>query len=254
MTRTRTLSRTPSPQPRRLFAVFSALAGLTAAAFVLALSMAFSAHAAQGQSGRSAPNQSAPNPSAKTQEEAVILALGTSLTAGYNLPQPEGFTARLEAALEAEGYPVRIINAGVSGDTSAGGRARLDWLMSGEITHAIVELGSNDALRGLDPAQTEANLDAILTRLKQEDIEILLTGMLAPPNLGDEYEAEFNAIYPRLAEKHDVLFYPFFLDGVAAEPELNQPDGIHPNAEGTKVIVERILPYVKRLLNGEDVG
>lgn len=177
-----------------------------------------------------------------------ILVLGDSLTAGYGLPPGDGFTAQLQARLRAEGYDARVLNGGVSGDTSAGGLARLDWALADEPDIAIVELGANDGLRGLDPAALSANLDAILQRLRGADVRVLLAGMRAPPNLGRDYEAAFNRVFPALAEKHDVALYPFFLDGVAARPELNQPDGIHPNRAGVAVIVDRITPYVVRLL------
>ncbi len=182
-------------------------------------------------------------------ENAVILALGDSLTAGYGLPKAESFPAQLEAALQAQGHQVRVINGGVSGDTSAGGLARMDWLMVEKPDLIIVELGANDALRAIDPAQTMANLDRIVEKSKASGARVLLAGMLAPPNLGRDYAAQFNAIYPALAEKHGVPLYPFFLDGVAAEPQLNQPDGMHPTAEGISVIVQRITPHVTQALN-----
>jgi acyl-CoA thioesterase-1 len=181
-------------------------------------------------------------------ETPTILAFGDSLIAGYGLASRDGFTAKLEAALRAKGFEVRVINGGLSGDTSAGGLARLDWALEPKPDFAIVELGGNDGLRGLDPAQTRANLDAILTKLKARGVPALFAGMYAPPNLGPDYGKAFNALYPELAEKHGVLFYPFFLDGVAADPALNQPDGIHPNAKGVDVIVERILPHVLKLI------
>jgi acyl-CoA thioesterase-1 len=181
-------------------------------------------------------------------EPVRILALGDSLTAGYGLARAATYPARLETALGRAGFDVQVINAGVSGDTSAGGLARLDWALAARPHAAIVELGANDGLRGLDPAATEANLDAIVTRLKAAGVRVLLAGMKAPPNLGREYGAEFAALYPRLAEKHQVALIPFFLDGVAAVAGLNQDDGIHPNARGVVVVVRRILPLVKRLL------
>ncbi len=184
--------------------------------------------------------------SARAAESIVVL--GDSLTAGYGLPAGDAFPARLQTALKDEGREVAVLNAGVSGDTSAGGRSRLDWTLSGGPAAMILELGANDGLRGLDPAATFDNLDAIIAKAKAAGVQVLLTGMLAPPNLGQEYADDFNAVFPRLAEKHDVLFYPFFLAGVAAKPELNQDDGIHPNAEGVKVIVDRIMPYVLDLL------
>jgi acyl-CoA thioesterase-1 len=150
--------------------------------------------------------------------------------------------------LKAKGIAARVINAGLSGDTSAGGLARLDWALEPKPDFAIIELGANDGLRGLDPAQTNANLDAILSKLKAKGVPALLAGMYAPPNMGPDYGQAFNALYPALAEKHGVAFYPFFLDGVAANASLNQPDGIHPNAKGVDIIVARILPHVLRLI------
>jgi len=184
-----------------------------------------------------------------------IVALGDSLTAGLGLAQEDAYTVRLQAALRADGIDAVVVNSGVSGDTSAGGLSRLDWALApgpdGPADALIVELGANDGLRGLDPKATEKNLDAILARAGERGLKVLLTGMLAPPNLGREYGAEFNGIFPRLAAKHGILLYPFFLEGVAADPALNQADGIHPNARGVAVIVERMLPYVKKLIAGQ---
>ncbi len=177
-----------------------------------------------------------------------ILALGTSLTQGYGVPPGFDFTVVLEARLRASGIDAKVINAGVSGDTSAGGLARLDWSLADRPDAAILELGSNDALRGQSPAQTESNIAAVLTKLKAAHVPVLLTGMLAPRNFGPEYAAQFDPIYPRLAKRFDVLFYPFILDGVAMNPKLNQADGINPNPAGVRIVVERILPYVKRLV------
>lgn len=177
-----------------------------------------------------------------------ILALGDSLTAGYGLPAEQSFPSQLEQALRARGHDVQVINAGVSGDTSAGGLARLDWVMAEQPQAAIVALGANDGLRGLDPAQTHTNLAAIVRRLQSEGVRILLAGMKAPPNLGREYQRAFAGTFSRLAAEYDVVFYPFLLDGVAAVPDLNQNDGIHPNAKGVHAMVEAILPYVERLL------
>jgi len=177
-----------------------------------------------------------------------LLALGDSLTAGYGLPLADSFPAQLERALRAQGLAVSVINAGVSGDTTAGGRARLDWALQDKPDAVLVELGANDGLRGLDPVQTRANLDAILTKLQDAGLPILLTGMLAPPNLGVSYGAGFNALFPDLARQHHVAFYPFFLDGAAAQPPLLQADGMHPNAQGVAVIVSRILPATTKLL------
>jgi len=178
-----------------------------------------------------------------------ILVLGDSLTAGYGLAPEEAFPVKLEQRLKKEGRNVRVLNGGVSGDTSAGGRARLDWALADKPDAVIVELGANDGLRGLEPAQMKDNLDAIIADLKKRNIAVLLAGMRAPPNFGPRYGAEFDAVYPSLAKKHAVPLYPFFLDGVAAEPALNQRDGIHPNRDGVRVIVDRITSYVLRLLD-----
>lgn len=178
----------------------------------------------------------------------TILALGSSLTQGYGLPPGTEFTTVLQQALKASGIDARIINAGVSGDTSAGGLARLDWSLADHPDAVILELGSNDALRGLPPAETRANLSKILATLKTRHIPVLLTGMKAPRNLGPDYAKGFDPIYPDLARQYGVLLYPFFLDGVAMNPKLNQADGIHPNAAGEKIIVERMLPDVKTLV------
>lgn len=181
-------------------------------------------------------------------EPPRLLVLGDSLVAGYGLPRGDGFVAKLQAALKAKGVDVEMADAGVSGDTTAGGRARLNFVLKTEPKAAIVELGANDALRALPPEEAERNLDAILTELKRRKIPVLLAGMYAPPNLGADYGRAFNAIYPRLAKKHGVALYPFFLDGVAGEPAMNQPDGLHPNAKGVDEIVQRILPSVLKLL------
>jgi acyl-CoA thioesterase-1 len=177
-----------------------------------------------------------------------ILALGTSLTQGYGLPPGTEFTTVLQEKLKAAGVDATIINAGVSGDTSADGLSRLDWSLADNPKVAIIELGSNDALRGLAPAQTEKNLSAVLAKLKAAHVAVLLCGMHAPRNLGPEYVAQFDPIYPRLAKQTGVLFYPFILDGVALNPKLNQADGIHPNPAGVQIIVGRILPDVLRLV------
>ncbi|MCR4376759.1 MAG: arylesterase [Rhodospirillales bacterium] len=173
-------------------------------------------------------------------DEVTILALGDSLTAGLGLDQADAFPAQLETALRDAGHTVTVVNAGVSGDTSAGGRSRLEWLLTPEIDAVIVELGANDGLRGLDPGETRANLEWILAALKQRGLPVLLTGMQAPPNLGQDYGREFNALYPDLAQRYGALFDPFYLEGVAADPALNQPDGIHPNAQGVAIIVNRL--------------
>jgi acyl-CoA thioesterase I len=179
-----------------------------------------------------------------------IVALGDSLSAGYLLPPGAGFPEQLDRALTAKGLHVTVMNAGVSGDTSTGGLARLDWAVSPETDAVIVELGSNDALRGIEPEVTRANLDAILQRLTERGVKVLIAGMLAPPNMGDDYAADFNGIFAELSEKYSVPIYPFFLDGVAAERHLNLADGMHPTEEGVGVIVERILPLVETLIEG----
>jgi len=181
-----------------------------------------------------------------------ILAFGDSLVHGYGLATDDTFPAQLERALRDAGRPVEVLNGGNSGDTTAAGLARLDWALSDRPDLAIVELGGNDGLRGIDPDETYRNLDAILTRLEAEGIPVLFTGMLAPRNLGADYAEAFDAVFPRLAAAHGVAFYPFFLDGVAMRPELNQPDGIHPNAAGVARVVERILPSVVRLIESHE--
>lgn len=177
-----------------------------------------------------------------------ILALGDSLTAGYGLPASDGFVPVLQRALRDRGLDVRVIDAGVSGDTSAGGRARLEWALAEGADAAIVELGANDGLRGLSPREMEANLAAILDTLAQRRIPTLLSGMYAPPNFGSQYQQEFRGVFDRLGARPGILYDPFFLEGVAAERALNQPDGIHPNAEGVRRIVARMLPMIEQLV------
>ena len=177
-----------------------------------------------------------------------IVALGDSLTAGPGLPVDAAFPARLAAALKAKGIAATIVNAGVSGDTASGGLGRLDWSVPPGTEAVILELGANDALRGIDPAVTKTALDSILKKLKDRHIAVLLAGMRAPRNLGPEYVGAFDAIYPALASTHAVVFYPFFLDGVASEPKLNQGDGMHPNGKGVTQIVRSIIPSVEELI------
>ena len=175
--------------------------------------------------------------------------LGDSLSAGLGLPAEAAFPARLEQALKAKGVAVEIHNAGVSGDTASGGLARLDWSVPEGTDAVIVELGANDALRGLDPKVTRNALDQILRRLKQRGLAVLFAGMRAPRNMGPDYARAFDQIFPDLARAHDVIFYPFFLEGVATDSKLNLGDGIHPNQAGVEAIVRRILPQVEQLLS-----
>lgn len=181
-------------------------------------------------------------------DEIVIVVLGDSLTAGYGVASDVAFPVRLELALREKGYKVRVHNAGVSGDTAADALARLDWAVTDDADAVIVELGANDALRGFSPERTEKTLDDILKSLKGRGLPVLLTGMEAPRNYGPDYAKKFAGMYARLAKRHEVLLYPFFLEGVALDSKLNQPDGIHPNAEGVAVIVRNILPSVEKLI------
>ena len=181
---------------------------------------------------------------------ASVLWLGDSITAGYGLAPDEALPVKLEARLKADGFDASVINGGVSGDTTAGGLARLDWALADHPRFALVALGANDMLRGLDPGQAYDNLDKILARLKQAGVKTLLVGMLAPTNWGRDYQRDFDAIYPQLAAKWHVPLYPFLLDGVAIDPNLNQGDGLHPNAAGVAVMVGRMAPAVESLLKG----
>jgi acyl-CoA thioesterase-1 len=178
-----------------------------------------------------------------------IAILGDSLAAGYGVKPAEAFPARLQVALKADGRNVEILNHGVSGDTTAGGLDRIDWMLGDKPDIVIVELGGNDALRAIDPATTERNLEAIITKLQDAKVTVWLTGMLAPRNLGPQYASAFDGIYKKLADKHGVPLYPFFLEGVAQDPALNQPDGIHPNPKGVDIMVERILPFITKNLD-----
>jgi acyl-CoA thioesterase-1 len=182
--------------------------------------------------------------------EIRLLMLGDSITAGYGLARPEGPPARIQALLRERGRNVRVIDAGVSGDTTAGGRARIEWALADRPHAAIVALGGNDGLRGLAPAQMRQNLVAILDALARRNIPTLLAGMLAPPNLGAEYGREFAGVFETLSrERPDLVHYPFLLDGVAGDPALNQPDRIHPTAQGADIIARRMLPFIETLLD-----
>lgn len=190
----------------------------------------------------------AQTPAAAPAKPVKMVVLGDSLSAGLGLSGSAAFPARLQKALGDKGIKIDMINAGVSGDTSSGGRDRLDWSIPEGTEVVVLELGANDALRGTDPAVTRVALTDILTRLKARKITVLLCGMLAPPNYGSEYAAKFNAIYPELSKSFDVPLYPFFLEGVAADAKLNQADGLHPTAEGVDIIVKNILPMVEALV------
>jgi acyl-CoA thioesterase I len=186
--------------------------------------------------------------SAQAKSPIKLVVLGDSLSAGLGLAGQDAFPMKLQKALQDKGVAVDMINAGVSGDTSSGGRDRLDWSVPEGTEGVIVELGANDALRGLDPDVTRAALGDIVARLKARGIAVMLCGMLAPPNYGSDYAARFNSIYPELSKKFDVQLYPFFLDGVAADAKLNQADGIHPTAAGVDIIVKNMMPAVEAFL------
>ncbi|WP_315924019.1 arylesterase [Mesorhizobium sp. SP-1A] len=188
------------------------------------------------------------SPAAAKAEPYRIVAVGDSLMAGFGLPPGETFPEKLQAALKAKGYDVTIDNAGASGDTSSGGLSRLDWSVPEGTRLVILELGANDMLRGIEPALTEKNLDAMISRLKARGVQVILAGMRAAPNLGPDYQKAFDGIYKLLADRHGVTLYPFFIDGVAAQKALLQDDGMHPNGEGVGRMVERFLPVIEPLL------
>ena len=185
-------------------------------------------------------------------QEKIILAMGDSLMAGYNLPPGAGFPEQLNLWLTQNGANVRVLNSGVSGDTTAGGLSRLDWALAsipgGMPDLLILEFGGNDMLRGIDPTVTRQNMDAILKALAEKGVPVLVMGMRAPPNMGPEFEQEFNAIFPELAEKYGAELYPFYLEGVAANPDLNLQDGIHPNEEGIIIMVNNAGPFILDLI------
>jgi len=193
--------------------------------------------------------QSAPDAPAQARATEIV-AFGDSLMAGYELPPEDAFPVKLEAALRERGHDVAIANAAVSGDTTSGGLARLDWSVPDGTDAVLLELGGNDALRGIGPEETRANLEKMIGRFRERGITVMLVGMLAPPNMGDAYAQAFDAIYPDLAGQYGLVFYPFFLDGVAAVDGLGLGDGIHPNGKGVDVMVERFLPYAEKLLAG----
>ncbi len=180
-----------------------------------------------------------------------IVVFGDSLAAGHGLPESAGFPAQLEVHLRAAGISVRVVDAGLSGDTTAGGLARLDWTLAEKPEFVILELGGNDLLRGIDPKVTRANLDAMIAKIEAAGAKVLLAGMRAPPNWGADYQQQFDRIYPELAASHRVALYPFFLEGVAMDPKLNQADGLHPNEQGVATLVDRIAPYVTKLIGAK---
>lgn len=187
-------------------------------------------------------------PAAAESQPTRLLLLGDSLTAGYGLPPDAGFVAQLDRALQAAGISATLLDAGVSGDTTAGGRGRIAWSLADKPTHALVALGANDALRGLPADAAQENLQAILDAFAEAGVPVLLAGMQAPRNWGQDYAEAFDAIYPAVAEKAGVMLYPFFLEGVALDPTLNQADGIHPNAAGVAVMIEKLKPWIVQLL------
>ena len=186
---------------------------------------------------------------ARAADPIRILAFGDSLTAGYGLPEAETLTARLADALNKMGRPAAVINGGVSGDTTADGLTRIDWALADKPQIMVLALGANDMLRGIDPGSTRANLEGIIEKAKGAGVEVVLAGMLAPPNLGDEYKSAFDAIYPELAKTHNLLFMPFLLQDVAQVSDLNQGDGIHPNGNGVAIMVRNLLPYVTQAMD-----
>jgi acyl-CoA thioesterase-1 len=193
-------------------------------------------------------------PGAEAATPVKLVAFGDSLTAGYLLPPDQSFPAQLDAALAAKGYTVEVTNAGVSGDTTAAGLERFDWAVPPGTDAVILELGANDALRGQSPADAKANLEQLISKLKARNIAVLLAGMRAPKNWGEAYASEFDGMYAEIAAKHDLILYPFFLDGVALDPSLNLDDGLHPNGKGVAEIVKRILPKVEDLLRRVNVA
>lgn len=196
------------------------------------------------------PDVNATDPEAE--KPPLVVFLGDSLTAGYGLDEEQAFPALVESRLEAAGQPIRMVNAGISGDTTAGGLNRLDWLLSQQPDILVVSLGANDGLRGVELTSSEENLRQIVTKAKEKGVKVLLVGMLIPPNYGPDYTEQFAAIYPKLAEELDVALLPFLLEGVAADPELNLADGIHPNAEGHEILATTVLQHLTPLLDGLD--
>jgi acyl-CoA thioesterase-1 len=202
--------------------------------------------------GTSAMSTTASPPATPTAALPRIVFLGDSLTAGLGLRPPDSVPALIQARLDAAGYRYEVVNAGVSGDTSAGGLSRLEWSLDGNVEVLVLELGANDGLRGLPPSQLKRNLEEIITRAKQRGITVILTGMEAPPNYGAAYTSEFRQVYRDLADAHDVTFMPFYLEGVAGNPALNQPDGIHPNAAGSRILERAVWQVLEPVLEKQD--
>lgn len=228
----------------------SIVRGRGALRYSLAALIACAIWAGAGCEGERPDAGAAPVANPVADERPVVLFLGTSLTAGYGLPSDEAFPALLGERLVQEGLDYRVVNAGVSGDTSAGGRRRLDWLLRMPLAVLVLELGANDMLRGLDVAALRENLDAILSHVRRAhpDARLVVAGMRAPPNLGADYARRFEAVYPELAARFDAALVPFLLAGVAGDPELNLPDGIHPTAEGHRLLAESLWPVLEPLL------
>jgi acyl-CoA thioesterase-1 len=203
--------------------------------------------------GAPAPGAVREAPRAADEGRPKIVAFGDSLTAGSGVAPNESYPAQLQARLDRAGYRAKVVNAGVAGETTAGGLRRVDWILKGRPDIVILELGANDGLRGLDPAQARANLDAIIRRLKDAGATVILAGMMMPPNYGEDYTRRFAAIYPALARAHGVAFVPFFLQGVGGDPALNLPDGIHPNAAGYRIVVDHLLPVLEPLIKQHKV-
>ena len=226
---------------------FAGLAGLLRLGCVVVLTLACAGVMNEVRADASS-NDAGSNDDSSNSAALRITVLGDSLVAGYGLPPDTSFPNALDSALAAAGFKAAVVNAGVSGDTTAGGLARLDWSLADDPDLVIIVMGGNDMLRGLYPAATRANLDAMISRLRARDVAVLLAGMLAPRNLGAEYVTEFDSLYPALAAQHGIGFYPFFLDGVAMDAALNLPDGLHPNKAGIDEITRRILPVVVDML------
>jgi acyl-CoA thioesterase-1 len=196
-------------------------------------------------------NASIANAQSETKIKKIVF-FGDSLVAGYNLPANAGVVGQLQLALKKKGYDIELVNAGVSGDTTSAGLQRLDWSVGDNVDAVFLELGANDALRGSSPENAEENLIEIIERLKAKNIAIFLAGMFAPPNMGEDYVNKFNSIYPHLAQKYDLPFYPFFMEGIANRPHLLQQDGLHPNEDGVAEMVKRLLPFFEKQLKTKD--